>query len=133
MASGVFDIIHPGHIFYLTQAKKLGTELLVVVACDATAKQQGKKPLFGERDRLALVQALKVVDRAVLGSANNHAKVVEKYKPDIIALGYDQFEKKTHISALLAQLSYHPRIERIPKYHGELAASRLIKAKAARQ
>ncbi|MCP8312517.1 MAG: FAD synthase [Candidatus Methylarchaceae archaeon HK01B] len=88
---GVFDIIHPGHVFTLSSAKRLGDVLVVVVARDKTAlRNKGHKPLNDETQRLELVQALKFVDASILGSEGDIFETVMKVIPDIIALGYDQ-------------------------------------------
>ena len=99
MASGVFDLIHIGHIYYLEEAKKLGDELIVVVACDETVQKKKHTPIMPASDRLKLVEALKPVDSAVLGHDDDMFRIVEQIKPDIIALGYDQ-----HFNNLKQQL-----------------------------
>ena len=67
MATGVFDILHLGHIHFLRESKKLGEELVVVVARDSTAGKRGKTPVFNESARLQLVKELRLVDHAILG------------------------------------------------------------------
>ena len=71
LASGTFDLIHYGHVRYLEEAKKIGgknTELIVIVARDNTVKRRkGKKPVMPEHQRRSLVEALRVVDKAILG------------------------------------------------------------------
>ncbi|EQD52190.1 glycerol-3-phosphate cytidyltransferase, partial [mine drainage metagenome] len=44
MATGVFDLLHPGHLYFLTEARKLGDELVVVVARDQTARRLKHEP-----------------------------------------------------------------------------------------
>ena len=95
MASGVFDLLHPGHLYYLKEAKKLGDELVVVGATDNTVRKRKHEPITPQDMRLEMVEALKPVDRAVLGHENDVFRTVEELKPDIIALGYDQdFDEK---------------------------------------
>ena len=95
MASGVFDIVHLGHLHYLQEARKLGDELVVVVATDATVRKMKHEPITPGKMRVELVAALKPVDRAVLGHEDDIYKTVEEIRPDIIALGYDQrFDEK---------------------------------------
>ena len=95
MATGVFDILHPGHLHFLEEAKKLGDELVVVVARDVTAEKMKHRPIIPEQLRREMVEALKPVDRAVLGHEDDIYRTVEELRPDIIALGYDQgFEEK---------------------------------------
>jgi len=94
LASGVFDLLHLGHVRYLEEAKKAGgknSELIVIIARDSTVeKRKGKKPIMPEHQRRALVESLKVVDEAILGFEEfDIGKVVEKIKPDVIVVGYD--------------------------------------------
>jgi len=90
LATGTFDILHPGHLLFLEEAKKYGSELWVIVACNVMIKHK-PKPLLPEAQRLEMVRALKVVDHAMLGDEHDMFKPLENIKPDIIALGYDQF------------------------------------------
>lgn len=95
LASGVFDLLHLGHVRFLEEAKKSGGEkakLIVIIARDATVeKTKGRKPIMSEDQRYALVNSLKVVDEVALGYEQFHiGEVIEKIKPNIIALGYDQ-------------------------------------------
>jgi len=95
LASGTFDLLHLGHVRFLEEAKKAGgkgAELVVIVARDSTVKaRKGKKPIMPEDQRRALVESLKVVDEAILGSEDfSIDKVIERIKPDVIAVGHDQ-------------------------------------------
>ena len=93
MATGTFDIIHPGHGYYLEEAKKLGGEdarLIVVIARDATVRARKRVPVVGENQRLEVVKMLKPVDEAHLGHTTDMFKVVEEINPDIIVIGPDQ-------------------------------------------
>ncbi len=90
MATGVFDLLHIGHLHYLREAKRLGDELVVVIATDETVRKRKHNPIIPQDMRRELVEALKPVDRAVIGHADDPLKIVEEIDPDIIALGYDQ-------------------------------------------
>jgi FAD synthetase len=95
LASGTFDLLHLGHVRFLEEAKKAGgkdAELIVIVARDSTVKaRKGKSPVMPEDQRRALVESLKVVDEAILGLEDfSIGKVIEKIKPDVIAVGHDQ-------------------------------------------
>jgi len=95
MASGVFDLIHPGHISYLNQAKAMGDHLTVVVACDATVRKNKHEPITPEAMRALIVGSLKPVDEVIVGSEGDMFGTVRKVNPDIIVLGYDQnFDEK---------------------------------------
>jgi FAD synthetase len=95
LASGVFDLLHLGHVKFLEEAKHAGgenAELIVIIARDNTVERvKGRKPIVPEDQRRALVESLKVVDVAILGLENLDVnQVVTKIKPEFIALGYDQ-------------------------------------------
>lgn len=93
MATGTFDIIHPGHGYYLEESKKLGGEaakLVVVIARDTTVRSKKRVPVVNEKQRLEVVKMMKPVDEAYLGSTTDMFKIVEKIKPDIISIGPDQ-------------------------------------------
>src|SRR5512136_323340 len=102
LASGVFDLLHLGHVKFLEEAKKTGgknAELLVIIARDSTVeKTKGRKPIMSENQRRALVESLKVVDKAVLGFEDFDIQdVIAKIKPDVIALGHDQTEMEQQV------------------------------------
>ena len=93
MATGTFDIIHPGHGYYLEESKKVGgddAKLVVVIARDSTVRSRKRIPVVDEKQRLEVVKMLKPVDEACLGSEVDMFKVVEKIKPNIITIGSDQ-------------------------------------------
>lgn len=130
MAFGTFDILHPGHTYVLSAAKKLGDQLTVIIARDATVlKVKGKKPLFNEKVRLKNLKALKIADKVLFGKLGNKYQVILDEKPDIIALGYDQkffvddlkkvVDKKVKIIRLK---SHKPRIYKSSKIRSKLYA-----------
>jgi len=91
MCFGSFDVLHPGHLYYLREAKRYGDKLIVVVAKDSNFKKfKNKEPKYNERQRLEHIRELPYVDKAVLGKDDDVLEVVEEYNPDIICLGYDQ-------------------------------------------
>jgi FAD synthetase len=126
MASGVFDILHPGHIYYLEEAKKLGDELVVVVARDSTVRKQKHEPITPENMRLEMVKALKSADKAVLGYENDRYKIVEEIKPDIIVLGYDQKDDEEKIKNDLKKRGLNVKIVRMPELAHDLSGTRKI-------
>lgn len=93
MAFGTFDLLHPGHLKYLTQAKKLGNYLIVVLTTDKNVKKlKGKTTAHTQKERAQMVGALKPVDKAIVGKEKDFYFLVKKFKPQILALGYDQSE-----------------------------------------
>jgi FAD synthetase len=121
LASGVFDLLHLGHVKFLEEAKKAGgenAELVVIIARDSTVqKTKGRKPIMSENQRRALVDSLKVVDQAVLGFENlDIADVIEKIKPDIITLGYDQKEMMQQVQEYISKHHLKVKVVRIGKF-----------------
>ena len=121
LASGVFDLLHLGHVKFLEEAKRCGgenAELIVIVARDSTVEQiKGRKPIMPEDQRRALVESLKVVDVALLGFENlDIAEVVAKIKPDIIALGYDQETMAQNVEAYIVEHDLPVKVVRIGKF-----------------
>lgn len=94
-AFGTFDIIHPGHIRYLQNAANQGKTLIVVVTADsAVQRRKGHAPLFNERERMAMVAAVRGVAATVLGDRTDTWNVLARVSPDVICLGYDQKEAR---------------------------------------
>lgn len=90
LATGVFDILHIGHLHFLQEAKKLGDELVVLVSCDDVCTTEKRQPINCQEDRLAVVKALKPVDAALIGKSGDKYQAIIDISPDILALGYDQ-------------------------------------------
>lgn len=91
LIAGNFDVIHPGHIHFLTEASKLG-EVIVVVARDETIKKfKGRAPIFNENERKLILENLKMVKKVILGDQKDFFTPVLLEKPDIIFLGPDQY------------------------------------------
>ena len=133
LVAGTFDLIHPGHIFLINEAAKLG-DVYVVVATDHNRKlYSGEYPIIPQEQRLEVVKNIANVKEARLGrSDNNTLKTVEEINPDMILLGPDQ---KYDISALkqgLKELGLEKiEIRRLDTYFDKfpLHSSRLIKKK----
>lgn len=93
IAFGTFDILHKGHEYFLKAAKRLGSELVIVVARDKNVKKiKGRCARNSELKRLKDVKGLMIGDIVVLGSKRSFYDPLKKFKPDIICLGYDQKE-----------------------------------------
>ena len=129
MASGVFDILHPGHLHFLEEARKLGDELVVVVATDNTARSRKHEPMTPQEMRLKMIASLRPVDRAVLGHDGDMFKIVEEIKPDIIALGFDQHHGEEEIRTELEKRGIAVKIVRLPQLDHDLSGSRKIMQK----
>jgi len=135
LASGTFDLLHYGHVKYLEEAKRIGgknAELIVIVARDSTVKKRkGTKTVMPEAQRRSLVEALKVVDEAILGCEDfDMIKVVEKTNPDIIAVGYDQSDIEKEVRKALVKKGISIQVVRVGRFGKDaLNSSSKIKRK----
>jgi len=135
LASGVFDLLHLGHVKFLEEAKKAGGEnakLVVIVARDNTVKAtKGRKPIMPESQRRALVESLRVVDAAVLGIEDfDVGEVIERVKPDVIALGYDQVDMERRVREYVNRHGLKVNVVRLGKFENdELSSSSKIREK----
>jgi D-beta-D-heptose 7-phosphate kinase/D-beta-D-heptose 1-phosphate adenosyltransferase len=89
--NGCFDLLHPGHIHLLEEAKALGNRLIVGLNSDASVKRlKGpRRPILPESDRLVLLKALSSVDLVVLFDEDTPIKLIEAFRPDILVKGSD--------------------------------------------
>ncbi len=132
MATGVFDLLHPGHVYFLAEAKRLGDELVVVVARDSTARKFKHEPITSEEQRVQLVAALKPVDRAILGHEGGSIyDILEEIQPDIVALGFDQIHNEDKILEEAQKRGLRTKVVRLPKFEGDLDGTRKIVRKVA--
>jgi FAD synthetase len=126
IATGTFDILHPGHLYYLEESKKLGDELWVIVARDANVKHK-PRPINSEEHRLRMVAALKPVDHAILGDKTDIFCPIEEIRPEVITLGFNQMFREEDLKTQLASRKILSQIVRIGKLaDGDLCSSRLI-------
>lgn len=116
LVGGTFEIIHPGHIFFLNRAKGFGDTLVVVVARDSTVKRLKRMPVIPEYQRLEVVQSLKPVDIAVLGNENEEIiEIVKDIKPEIIALGPNQMHDDAELESKLRENGLMTIVKRVTK------------------
>ena len=89
--NGCFDLLHVGHIRYLSEAKKLGDVLVIGVNTDASVKRlKGPtRPIQSESDRAEILLALKAVDMTVLFDDDTPEKIIKEIRPDVLVKGGD--------------------------------------------
>ena len=127
MASGVFDILHTGHISYLEQAKARGDELYVVVASDNTVRKNKHEPITPERMRVRIVSALKPVDVAMIGNdSGDMFAILDEVRPDVIVLGFDQKFDENTLSEELKKRGFDIAVKRADQSGEDLEATRAI-------
>jgi len=122
---GTFDLIHPGHMHMLKEAKEYGDCLIVIVARDETVCEIKKhNPVNSEKNRLENIKKLNIADRARLGCLDDKYRAVREEKPDVVALGYDQ---KAFVDNLSTAIPENCRIVRLAPYKPEIYKSSKIK------
>lgn len=118
MTGGTFDLLHSGHIFTFQQAKLLGDILTVVIATDKTVeKEKNRRPSKTQDERVKVVNHIKEVDVAVIGSESDFIETINLIQPDIIALGYDQYHEEKQLYEQLSSKGHsHVKIIRMKEY-----------------
>ncbi len=133
LAAGVFDLLHYGHIRYLEESKKAGgpnAKLVVIVARDETVRKlKGHEPVIPEDQRRAVIEALKVVDEALLGYEEmDLVRVIEHIKPDIVVMGHDQQNIKAQVEKVNKVLNTNIEIHQLTQFgEADLNSSSKIK------
>jgi FAD synthetase len=126
MATGTFDIIHPGHGYYLEESKKVGgadAHLVVVIARDSTVRSRKRIPVVDEQQRLEVIKMMKPVDEAYLGSETDMFEIVEMIKPDIITIGSDQNYNIDELKKQLLERGSNADVVKIEGYKTSLLDS----------
>ena len=123
LAGGVYDVLHLGHLAALTEARTLGDVLVAVVATDVTVGMlKGRKPIFPEEDRRALVEGLKPVDKAILGYEDvgmGYEQVLMDVMPDIVAFGYDQENLDRSVREIIQRRGLKIQMIKLSKFDHE--------------
>ena len=129
MAFGSFDILHPGHLYYLEEAKKHGDRLIVVVARDESIKLlKGHEPRYNHHERLEHIRELPYVGKAILGhNITDPYEIVEEINPDVICFGYDQKTFSEDVRTELKRRGLKAEVVTIGPYREHVFKSSKIK------
>lgn len=137
LASGAFELLHPGHVRFLVEAKRAGGEgsrLVVVVARDETIRRRkGREPILGEEARKEIISMLKPVDEVILGHVPfSFEKVIEEVKPDIVVFGYDQEDLMREFMKFVESRGLNVKVVKLGKFssQGPSSTSELIRRAA---
>lgn len=89
--NGVFDLLHPGHVRYLSEARRLGTILIVAVNSDRSVRaiKGPTRPLTPEAERAEVLLAIGAVDAVVLFDEDTPQRIIERIQPDVLVKGSD--------------------------------------------
>jgi FAD synthetase len=125
VATGTFEIVHPGHLYYLEESRRLGDELFVIVARDVNVRHK-PCPVIPEEQRVRVVAALRPVDHALLGDSTDIFRPIREIMPDIVTLGFNQHFEEAALQSALVDQGLSTRVVRIGKYDGPLCSSRMV-------
>lgn len=90
--NGCFDLLHPGHVAYLSEARALGDILVVGLNSDASVKRLNKgpeRPIMNEEERAAVLAGLRAVDYVTLFAEDTPLRLIEAIRPDVLVKGGD--------------------------------------------
>ncbi len=124
LASGRFDLLHPGHIFYLKEARDLSQEgeLWVIISNDSNTESC----VLSDAKRKNKVESLGIADRVIIGRENiDMLATLREIKPDILALGYDQ--RPEDLGKTLGRYKGNVSVRRTEPLDPEKYSSRKIK------
>jgi cytidyltransferase-like protein len=125
---GGFEVIHHGHAYTIGRAKELGDVLVVAVATDSTIRRRKQRePLANEQDRVRLLSSLRQVDVALLGVEGDIYVTLEKVRPDIVALGYDQYHMEDEVVKEAAARGMRLKVVRLDSPYPKIKTSALLK------
>lgn len=119
LANGCFDLIHVGHVRYLTAARTLGDVLFVGINSDgAVARLKGAgRPLMPASERAEILAALRPVDHVVVFDDDTADRLVERVRPDVHAKGSDYSEATVPEREAVRAVGGHVAIAGDPKGH----------------
>jgi rfaE bifunctional protein nucleotidyltransferase chain/domain len=129
--NGCFDILHRGHVTYLSQARSLGAALLVALNSDASVRRQGKapdRPINTLEDRMAVIAALEAVDLVTWFEADTPLELIVMTRPDVLAKGGDWPVERIVGAAEVA--SWGGQVASIPFIHDRSTTATLGRIRA---
>jgi FAD synthetase len=112
LATGTFDILHPGHVHYLRESASHGDELVVIVSRESMVSHK-EPPVLPGKQRRDMVDALEVVDRAVLGSEDSIFDPLHEIRPDVVTLGHDQHYDEDDLRDDLRERGFDAEVVRV--------------------
>ncbi len=129
LIGGGFEVIHSGHLYTIEKARSLGDVLVVAVATDGTIRKRKKRePISTQEERAKLLSSLRQVDAAIVGSEKNIYETLVKVKPDMVALGYDQYHTEADIVNEAKERGIRLRVVRLDSPEPGLKTSTILSA-----
>ncbi len=125
---GTFDVIHPGHLWFLRQARSCGDRLIVSVARDSYVRRFKKRdPVRNERQRVDDVLATDPVDEAHLSDEEEGTySAITRFHPDVICFGYDQHLLAENLRRWLEERGLDIELRRVEPYKPDRYKSSIL-------
>lgn len=128
MIFGTFDLLHPGHINFIKQAKKCGDYLILILSRNETVKNlKGYYPSEDIETRAHNLALTELVNLIIYGRLDRHYQVIKKYQPDVICLGYDQNHFIDKLDEKIKQYGLKTKVIRLKAYKPERYKTSVIK------
>lgn len=125
---GGFEVIHQGHLYTIDKAKSLGDVLVVAVARNSTIRRRKKRePVASESERMRLLSSLRQVDVAILGVEGDIYETLERVRPDIVALGYDQYHSESDVTREASRRGMKLKVVRLDSPYPMIKTSRMLR------
>jgi len=129
MIFGTFDGIHRGHREFLKEAKNQGDYLIAVIAQDHVVEHlKGHLPEMNLEERFRHLSDEDEVDQVVIGDAEIETwRAIQEYRPEIIALGYDQTQLAEALLSHIGEFDWHPEIKIMRSHEPNVYHSSILK------
>ncbi len=131
LTNGVFDLLHPGHVRYLQEARREGDALIVAVNSDRSVRaiKGPSRPVNSEAERAEVLAALACVDAVVVFDEDDPQRVVSRLQPDVLVKGAD-WAKEAIIGRETVE-ARGGRVVRIPLADGHSTSAIIEKIKGS--
>lgn len=116
LCHGVFDLVHPGHIIHLQQAKQMADILVVSVTAAEYVRKGPGRPYFNDEMRMKVLEALECVDYVMLSEGYTVDDIVESVEPDLYVKGEEYARENEDITGKIAA-----ERELVERYGGKIA------------
>lgn len=122
---GTFDILHPGHEYYLKNARMHGDKIVTILATDVNVLRfKGRLPRNNQEKRWENIQkSFKFLDTVLIGEGVNPFRWLEIYKPKIICLGYDQIGFSDKLDTYIQTEKLDTKVLRIQPFREDIYKS----------
>jgi rfaE bifunctional protein nucleotidyltransferase chain/domain len=124
LCHGVFDLFHPGHLYHLQAAKKLGEILIVSLTTDRHVNKGPGRPLFNQEIRMDMLSNLEFVDYVILSDFSSAEQIINFIKPDFYVKGADYLDQSKDVTnKIILEKSIVESFGGVIKYTDELSSS----------